>query len=73
MCFGVENAEDIRYVDNMKYSGTLEDNLKSRFGIDAKSISSSDIDVNTEGLAKFEKAILKNAEIARGNYQKYID
>ena len=70
---GVENAEDIRYVDNMKYSGTLEDNLKSRFGIDAKSISSSDIDVNTEGLAKFEKAILKNAEIARGNYQKYID
>lgn len=31
---GVQCEKDIQYVDEMKFSGTLEENLKERFGIE---------------------------------------
>ena len=34
---GMQGESDISYVDSMKYFGTVEDNLKVRFGIDATS------------------------------------
>lgn len=59
---GMEDDRDIDYVDSMKYFGTPEEALKTRFGIVA------------EDVAKIErsKEILLKSEIQRGNYKKYI-
>lgn len=59
---GMEDDRDIDYVDSMKYFGTPEEALKTRFGIAA------------EDVAKIErsKEILFKSEIQRGNYKKYI-
>ncbi len=60
---GMETREDIDYVDSMKYSGTAEEALKIRFGIEADDVYA--IDRNT--------AILNKSEQQRKNYHKYID
>lgn len=69
---GVKDENDIRYVDEMKFSGTLEACLKERFGIDAKSVKNEDILADETGLMKYKKAILENAGRKYKNYQKYI-
>lgn len=60
---GMENVRDIEYVDSMKYFGTPEEALKTRFGI------------VTADVAKIErnKAILLRSEMQRENYKKYIE
>lgn len=57
---GMENEEDIAYVDSMKYSGTEEENLKVRFGI-------------VKGKRDRNSEILHNAEQKRKNYHRYIE
>ena len=59
----MENNDDIEYVDSMKYFGTPEEALKTRFGITVDDIT------NIER----EKEILLKSEIQRGNYKKYIE
>lgn len=59
---GMEDDNDIEYVDSMKYFGTPEEALKTRFGITVDDIA------NIER----EKEILLKSEIQRGNYKKYI-
>ena len=60
---GMENEEDIEYVDSMKYSGSVEDALRTRFGI------------MTDPGGKEERiqAILESSAVQRENYMKYID
>lgn len=70
---GAETISDIEYVDSMKFSGSCEDNLKTRFGLDAATIDKTLIDENTVGLMKYAKAIIEEAKIKKGNYLKYID
>ena len=70
---GVMNESDIQYVDEMKFSGTLEENLRERFGIEAASINAEELCNEERGLLKYKNAILHNAEKERKNYQKYID
>lgn len=70
---GVQNEEDIKYVDAMIYHGTLEENLKERFGIEAALIGETGILKDEEGLFRYKNAILKNAESEKRNYQKYIE
>lgn len=60
---GMEDDRDIEYVDSMKYFGTPEEALKTRFGITVDDIT------NIER----EKEILLKSEIQRGNYKKYIE
>lgn len=60
---GMENDEDIAYVDSMKYFGTPEDALKTRFGIELKE--------SDEALRR--DSILDKAEKQRNNYRKYIE
>ena len=60
---GMENDDDIEYVDSMKYFGTPEEALKTRFGITVDDIA------NIEK----EKEILLKSEVQRGNYKKYIE
>lgn len=69
---GVVTADDIRYVDEMKYGGSLEENLLKRFGIDANELAADELDVQEKGLLRYKNAILSNAEQLRANYQKYI-
>ena len=60
---GMENPEDIEYVDSMKYSGSAEEALKRRFGIDAANFSRSERD----------EEILRKSGMQRENYKKYIE
>lgn len=69
---GVQDEEDIQYVDEMKFSGTLEENLKERFGIDLGFVKSEDILVDKKGLLQYKKIILRNAQKEYENYEQYI-
>lgn len=60
---GMEDNKDIEYVDSMKYFGTPEESLKTRFGISAEDISKNER----------QKEILLKAGIQRVNYKKYIE
>ena len=59
---GVENKEDIEFVDSMRYSGKPGEARKTRFGIMA--------DEPKEG--EESREILAKAVIQRNNYKKYI-
>lgn len=61
---GVEDDQDISYVDSMKFSGTEKNNLRVRFGIEISDIQEE---------KNRNKAILDRAGILRENYRKYID
>lgn len=69
---GVQTKEDIQYVDEMKFSGTLEDNLRKRFGIDAESVSCEMISKQERGLLKYDQVILEKAKTEREKYRRYI-
>lgn len=60
---GVENDEDISYIDSMNFSGTEEDNLRVRFGIQASDIRRD---------RSRNKVILNRSGMLRKNYKKYI-
>lgn len=64
---GMENEADIRYVGEMKFSGSLSEQLEKRFGIQ---IGEADEGC---GLLDFEKQILERSAQNRKNYQRYID
>ena len=70
---GVETDEDIAYVESMKFFGSSEECLKSRFGLDASTICASDIDDESDGLLKYSMAILKESCIKKTNNIKYIN
>ena len=69
---GMENKTDIAYVESMKFSGTPEDNLRVRFGIDAGTIR-KDPDSGRPGLMQYSEAILDKAKEHRRNYLRYIN
>lgn len=60
---GVETDRDIDYIESMKYFGSSEESLKTRFGIDAAGLNESER----------REAIRHKAEIQRRNYRKYIE
>ncbi|MCM1568367.1 MAG: hypothetical protein NC081_02840 [Roseburia sp.] len=70
---GIYDKRDILYVDGMKFSGGLEENLKARFGLEAREISDRDIAYEEAGLLKYEKSILESSAVWREGYQAYLD
>ncbi len=60
---GMETQEDINYVDSMMFSGTPEQAMWARFGIDMKDIVETDR----------TSVILGKAQQQRENYHKYIE
>lgn len=60
---GMENEDDIGYVDSMKYFGSPEDALRSRFGIDMPEIKED----------SRRRRILEKARIQKKNYRRYIE
>ena len=66
---GMENEEDISYVAEMKFSGTIQDQLKERFGI---TITKKDVPNKEDKLASYTQKILSHAFVNRRNYKAYI-
>lgn len=67
---GIENKEDIRYVGDMKFSGSLSEQLKERFGI---RVSEEKLRENRLAeLLDFTEEILERAAVNRKNYITYI-
>lgn len=63
---GVEREEDISYVEEMKFSGSLKEQLAKRFGICLEG-------KDTGGkLSDHTQEILKKAAVNKANYQTYI-
>lgn len=69
---GVKSEPDIAYVESMKFTGTLEDNLRVRFGIDAEECLDQKNNGQT-GLMQYRDAILEKTRGYRGNYLRYIE
>ncbi len=70
---GIQSEEDICYVDQMKFSGELKENLRERFGIDTGNIKNEEIAKNEIGLMQYKKPILEKAVMEYKHYQKYIE
>ncbi len=70
---GIRNEADIRYVDDMHFSGSLKQNLKDRFGIDADDVSSKDRADDEGGLLRYKKTIMERSKVIYRNYQTYIN
>ncbi len=63
---GMEDERDIRYVGEMKFSGTLEKQLTERFGI------RTDHTDRKNRLLDYKNEILEQASVHRKNYMTYI-
>lgn len=68
---GAQSKADLAYVDSMKFSGTLKDNLKERFGITAEEISGDEL-MDNEGILTYSNVILNRSKVLRANYRAYI-
>lgn len=68
---GMESEEDIRYVGDMKFSGSLFRQLEERFGIQVSGEKSQE-NVRME-LSDFMPEILERAVVSRKNYLTYIE
>lgn len=64
---GMEKEEDIEYVGEMKFSGSLSGQLEKRFGIHI-----DETDERAE-LLDYKEEILNRCEQSRNNYRIYID
>lgn len=69
---GMENISDVEYVDSMKFSGDIKENLKTRFGIDDNILEECKIDESQSGLMQYANVILSESERKRFNTKKYI-
>ncbi len=58
---GVRDQDDLEYVDSMKLSGSRENAIKARFGIDAEGLSD----------VKCREAIFAKSTVCRRNYLRY--
>lgn len=63
---GMMNEDDIKYVDGMKFGGTLRENLQERFGIDIKNDEE-------KSFSDYQNIIFGNAIRSRENYRRYIE
>lgn len=64
---GMENEEDIRYVEEMKFSGSLSEQLEKRFGI------RMDETEEQARLLDYKEEILARCARIRKNYQVYLN
>ncbi len=67
---GMENEEDIRYVESMKFSGSLFKQLEERFGI---RVNIENQENERTGLLDYRQEILERAAVNRKNYYTYIE
>lgn len=66
---GVETKEDLKRIEQMKFSGTLQENLERRFGL---LVGTKGEDILSGMLLDFSEEILDKAALDRENYKAYI-
>lgn len=66
---GIIDKNDIKYVEDMKFSGTINQQLLERFGIDIK----ENIDFKKKSIIDYYEEIIERSIVCRENYLKYID
>lgn len=68
---GIRDEKDIRYVEEMNFSGSVQEQLKERFGIQ---INKTEVD-NPQGmgLTEYAKEIMERVKENEKNYLKYIE
>lgn len=64
---GIENEEDIHYIEQMRFSGTLQEQLRERFGI---CVGQND---ERRSLLDYKEEIFQSAAANRKNYQTYLN
>lgn len=64
---GIETEEDLRYVEEMRFSGSLQEQLQERFGI------SIEKDRVRGGLLDYKEEILEAAKASRRGYLRYME
>lgn len=62
---GVETKDDIKYIEEMYFSGSLSEQIKERFGITVSD--------ERETLMDYSDEILDNADVCRKQYGAYIE
>lgn len=68
---GMENDDDIAYVADMKYSGSLQEQLQERFGI---KIDNATVNTDVVGsVLRYSEIIVDASKGKRENYKKYIE
>lgn len=65
---GIQNEEDILYVDSMKFSGTSAENIKSRFGVIVDEGKNEEF-----GLLKYKELLLEKSKESKAGYLAYIE
>lgn len=65
---GIEDESDIEYVAGMNFNGTLQQQMKERFGLKVE-----EGETKGKSLSDFSRRILSGALTERKNYQAYID
>lgn len=63
---GMETKEDIAYVESMKFSGTIQEQLKTRFHIEVGQ------DTESALLSDYSEEIFARSKIQKRNYKQYI-
>jgi FMN phosphatase YigB (HAD superfamily) len=61
---GIQDEEAIRYIEEMRFSGTLKEQMQNRLGIT--------VDKEKSRLTDYKQEILQHAAVCRTGYQKYI-
>lgn len=61
---GIQDEEDIQYIEEMRFSGTLKEQMQNRLGIT--------VDKEKSRLTDYKQEILQHAAVCRTGYQKYI-
>ncbi len=71
---GMEDEKDIEYVSEMKFSGTIEEQLQERFGITVSVRADQNGVIRGQAsLSDYSHEILEKASVCRRNYGVYID
>ncbi len=69
---GIDKKEDIQYVSDMKFSGTIEQAMKERFGISIEYLQEKPSSYEQENYLNYEKIIFEKVTNVRNGYKEYI-
>ena len=69
---GIDKKEDIQYVSDMKFSGTIEQAMKERFGISIEYLKEKTSSYNQENYLNYENLIYEKVINVRNGYNEYI-
>lgn len=67
---GIRNKEDITYLEKIKFSGTMQEQLWKRFGL---KVDAADTRLQKESLMEFAEEIIDRSAACRGRNKQYID